>query len=102
MDEKAGGTAVAPGKRAEIDKKKKYSRELAKSWILIAIVVLFGSIMIWWDASQRADIDASMEALLVEDRKMRAEMEALLVEDRKMWTEVEEMRRRITRERSSP
>ena len=77
MDEKAGRTAVPPGKHAEIDKEKKYSRELAKSWILIAIVVLFGSIMIWWDASQRADIDARMEALLVEDRKLTAEVEEM-------------------------
>ena len=78
-----------------MDEEKRYKRELAKWWVLVAIAVLFGGAVIWWDASERDELDARLEALIEDSRKMRAEVE-------EMAAKVEEMRQRVARERSSP
>lgn len=74
---------MAPEKRAEMDEKKKYGRELANRWILIAIVVLFGSSVIWWDASERAELDAKIAALIKDTNSMRVEVEEMAAKVKK-------------------
>ena len=78
-----------------MDEEKRYKREMVKWWVLIAIVVLFGGAVIWWDASERDELDARLEALIEDSKRMRAEVE-------EMAAKVEEMRRRVARESSSP
>lgn len=78
---------MATDKRAGIEEDKEHKREWVKRLVLVAFVLLGSGAFVWWDASQRADLDATLEALIEEEKKFRAE--------------VEELRERIERHRLS-
>ncbi len=69
---------MATDKRAGIDENKNYKRELVKRFFMVAVVVLGIGALIWWGASERADFDARLEALIEDEKKLRAQVEDLV------------------------
>lgn len=64
---------MATEKRAGIDEDKRNKREW---WILVAFVLLC-SALIWRDASMTNEIDARIDALIEDEKKLRAQVEEL-------------------------
>lgn len=59
-------------------------------WLAIVAVIALSGALIWWDASRTSELNAAIDALFEEERKIGAEIEALKAK-------IKELRERMER-----